>query len=298
MECGNKGILFNIQRYSVNDGPGIRTIVFLKGCPLACEWCSNPESQAANKIVVFHKGKCLGCGKCFEVCPTGARRRTDFSICEYGCGMCAKACPAGALEAIGREMSVEDVIEVVERDRRFYLQSGGGLTVSGGEPLMQPEFVYELCGHAQQSHINTAMETAGCAPWQTLERIASRLDYILYDLKHMEDEAHRRFTGISNRMILGNLEKLANMDARKIIVRIPLIMGVNADRKNLKETSGFLAGLGIREVHLLPYHRYGEGKYKKLNRPYRFEGKTPPDEYVEECIELFSRDGIHAGKKG
>ncbi len=292
-----KGIVFNIQRYSLHDGPGIRTIVFLKGCPLDCQWCSNPESKSAKKQIVSKPDVCLGCGKCYEVCPTGARSDADFSGCSF-CGKCVQICPVEALEIIGREMTVDEVLEEVEKDRSFFHSSGGGVTLSGGEPLVQHEFAYELIRAFKKMHLHTAIETTGYAPFENAKKVLENVDLILYDLKHMDDAQHKKYVGVSNALILENARRIAKTKKDDMIFRMPLIGGVNADRENLKRLAGFAGELGVREVHLLPYHKYGEGKYKKLGVEYTFEGYTPDDAEIEEDIRLLQSYGIQAKKGG
>lgn len=293
-----KGTIFNIQKYSINDGPGIRTIVFLKGCPLKCEWCSNPESQEMKKLLVFKAGDCIGCGKCVEMCPTGNRKTEDFKMCEVACGRCTLMCPTNALEVIGEEKTVQEVIKEVEKDRKFYIKSGGGLTISGGEPLMQHEFAYELAKAAKANHINTAIETTGFASWEAASKVFSQIDYILFDVKSMDDETHIKYTGVSNKLILENLEKLAATRADDITIRIPLIEPVNADEENIIKTAQMAQRLGITKLHLLPYHKYGEGKYNKLYKEYTFEGITPSDETLDRYVELLKNYGIEAKISG
>jgi pyruvate formate lyase activating enzyme len=292
-----KGIVFNIQRYSLHDGPGIRTIVFLKGCPLDCQWCSNPESKSAKKQIVLKPDGCLSCGKCYEVCPSGARADSNFTGCTF-CGECAKICPMEALEIIGREMTVDEVLEEVEKDRSFFHSSGGGVTLSGGEPLVQHKFAYELIRALKKMHLHTAIETTGYAPFENAEKVLGSVDLILYDLKHMDDEKHKKYTGVSNALILENARRIAKTKKDDMIFRMPLIGGVNADRENLERLADFAEELGVLEVHLLPYHKYGEGKYKKLGVEYIFEGYTPDDAEIEEDIRLLEARGIRAKKGG
>ena len=293
-----QGTIFNIQRYSLHDGPGIRTIIFLKGCPLKCAWCSNPESQPLRKQVVFKPDLCIGCSKCFSSCPTGERGREPFTICDIACGKCVNICPTEALEMIGEKVSVEQVMREVEKDRSFYRKSGGGMTLSGGEPLMQGEFALELIRAAKKSGIDTAIETTGYAKWEAAEEIFGEVDHILYDLKHMDDGLHKKYTGVSNRLILENLKKVAAKRSDALITRIPLIGMVNADEQNMKRSAEFLQEAGVRKVHLLPYHKYGEGKYHKLYRDYELQAITPEDAQIDSIIELMREYGISAKKSG
>lgn len=282
-------MIFNIQRYSLHDGNGIRTLVFFKGCPLRCEWCSNPESQNTKPELVFTSDKCIGCGKCLEVCPTGARKNNGKDC--ILCGKCAEVCPTEALELIGKQMSVSQIIREVEKDRKFYQTSSGGVTLSGGEPLMQWKFAVELIREFKKKYIHVVVETCGYAQWEHFEVIADLADLILYDIKHMDSEVHKKYTGVGNELILENAIKIARKK-RNIILRIPLLEGVNVDEENIYAVANFADELDINEIHLLPYHRYGESKYKKLNREYRCLVSTPDDERIAELKEIIESKGI------
>jgi pyruvate formate lyase activating enzyme len=277
-----KGRVFNIQRYSLHDGPGIRTVVFLKGCPLSCAWCCNPESIDRTSHITFSPQKCIGDGRCVEVCRTGARDAEGYHVelCTF-CGLCVEVCPTGALELVGRDMSVEDVVREVEKDRLFYESSGGGMTLSGGEDLAQRDFGVQLLRACRQRMLHTAIETTGFAPWDHVLEVAGACDLVLYDLKHMDPEIHRRYTGVSNDLILENARRLAKVK-EELIFRVPLIGGVNTDENNIRKLAEFVKGTAVEEVHLLPYHRLGESKYSKLGRKYTCEGFTPEREKVEE----------------
>ena len=230
-------MVFNIQRYSIHDGPGIRTTAFLKGCPLACAWCHNPESLRPMPEVVFRAERCLKCGWCVKACPRAAISldssgwRRDASRCD-GCGACATVCPSEAVEVIGRRMTVAEVLAEVEKDRIFYSESGGGITVSGGEPLAQPDFLAGLLSACRQKGLHTVVDTSGCAPWATFERILPDTCLFLYDLKHLDDDVHQRWTGVSNVQILDNLARLAETGAA-IEVRMPVVPGVNDSDEHL-----------------------------------------------------------------
>jgi pyruvate formate lyase activating enzyme len=269
-----RGWVFNIQKFSVHDGPGIRTTVFLKGCPLRCVWCDNPESQSMEPQIVFWDERCIQCGACMAVCTRSAivadeagRKQVLPERCDL-CGHCLEECYAGALEQIGRLMTVDEVLSLVEEDRPFYDQSGGGVTLSGGEPLTQPEFSRSLLQGCQQQEIHTAIETCGYAPWKTWQMLLPHLDLILYDLKEIDGARHRRHTGASNELILNNLRQLAGT-GKPIIVRYPVIPGYNDRAESIHALASFVQELNtVREINLLPYHRFGQGKYQRLGMEY------------------------------
>lgn len=272
-----KGLVFNIQKYSVHDGPGIRTIVFLKGCPLSCRWCSNPESQRREPELAFNAGRCLTfakCTRCLQACLRGAilreaddSLRIDRSLCS-GCPMnCAEACPSQGLIVYGQERSVDDVLKVVEQDAAFYTRSSGGLTLSGGEPLLQGEFALALLRDARRRRIKTAVETCGMVPWKTLEAAAPYLNYVLYDIKHMDGGVHEEQTGCSNETILENFRKLATLDQDKpILARTPIIPGFNDSEEAVKAIAEFIKPFPNVRYEMLPYHRLGTQKYHFLDR--------------------------------
>lgn len=274
------GTIFDLKRYAINDGPGIRTAVFLKGCPLDCWWCHNPEGRAPQPQLMVRLNRCQGCGECVLVCPQGAIHLennpvTDFGLCQ-DCGACAQACLAGARELVGRVASVAELLKEIERDVVFYDQSGGGVTLTGGEPLMQPRFTIELLRACQAHGIHTVLDTSGYAAWTVVEGAARHTNLFLYDLKIMDETRHRQYTGVSNRLILSNLQRLSTGGAR-IIVRIPLIPGVNDDEHNLRLTRQFLAGLPhLAGVEVLPYHDIAAAKYSALDLSYRLPELTTP----------------------
>jgi pyruvate formate lyase activating enzyme len=286
------GMVFNIQRYSLNDGPGIRTVIFLKGCPLRCDWCCNPESISSQPHLTFSPEPCIQCGRCVEACPTGARTAAGLEedTCTL-CGACVEACPTGALEILGEIMSVEDILREVEKDRQFYQSSGGGVTISGGEILAQWRFALSLMRALGEKYLHIAIETTGYGSWERLRAVAAESDLVLYDLKVMDPAKHERHTGVSNEIILENARKLARTGAH-MVYRVPLIGGVNADEENTARVADFAGETGIGEVHLLPYHRLGESKYAKLDREYRCEAVTPDDELVERLVSLLESRGL------
>jgi len=276
------GTVFNIQRYSIHDGSGIRTTVFLKGCPLNCWWCQNPESQLNGEEMVFWEDRCIGCGACSLNCPSSAIQMknkkpvTDKNKCNL-CGECSRTCPAQAREMIGKKLTTEEVIKDAEKDLVFYEESGGGVTFSGGEPLGQSEFLESLLICCQKERIHTAVDTSGYISWEILSKISSKVDLFLYDLKIMDSERHKKYTGVSNEIILENLKKLSSVH-HNIFVRFPVIPGINDDYQNIKETGEFLSSLKIAQVNLLPYHYIGIDKYRRLGRTYKLAATQPPSE--------------------
>ena len=284
-----EGFVFDVQRYSLHDGPGLRTSVFLKGCPLRCGWCSNPESQRSAPELVLFSATCLACGACVEVCDPGGRRLVDGqliwdqTICNL-CGACAEICPTGATRWSGRSWTAGEVIKEVLRDAPFY-EEGGGLTLTGGEPVSQPRFVEAILRLAKAECLNTALETTGNAPWEVLEMLFPYLDLWLYDVKHMDSKIHREYTGLGNELILSNLRKLAALGA-PIAVRVPLIPGFNMSEDNIRKMSAFVAELGkaVRTVDLLPYHALGRAKYPTLGRSYPWQDREPPTETEVQAV--------------
>ena len=278
------GLIFNIQRFSVHDGPGIRDLVFMKGCPLRCRWCDNPESQKASPELAFNEDRCIGCGWCQEVCPTGAitvldegKVRVDRKICN-DCAKCVDVCPAKALKLFGDYVSVGDILKVIEKDGAFHLRSGGGITVGGGEPIMQADFVHELLKDSRKRGIDTAMETSGYGDWESLEKVCRYANLVFYDIKHMDSNKHKTYTRVPNELILENIDKLSTYHPEiPIIARIPIVPGFNDSEENIETTVDFLTRLkGVRECELLPYHGFGEPKYHQLARKYPLSGCQPP----------------------
>jgi len=276
------GTVFNIQRYSIHDGPGIRTTVFLKGCPLNCWWCQNPESQLSGQEMVFWEDRCIGCGACSLNCPSGAIRMenkkpvTDKNKCNL-CGECSRICPAQVREMIGKKLTAEEIIKEIEKNLVFYEESGGGVTFSGGEPLGQSEFLEGLLNGCREKKIHTAVDTSGYVSWEILNKMIPKVDLFLYDLKLMDNERHKKYTGVSNELILENLKKLSSVH-NNIFVRFPVIPGINDDCQNIKEIGKFLSSLKITQVNILPYHHIGIDKYKRLERTYKLATTQPPSE--------------------
>jgi len=294
------GRIFNIMRFSTHDGPGIRTTVFLKGCPLACWWCHNPENWGHVPGVVYIKDRCTGCGACVAACPHQALSLTPEGVladpdrCQ-GCGACVAACPAEARESTGRPIGLEELLQTVERDTPFYDQSGGGVTFSGGEPLAQPGFLMAALERCGRAGIHRAIDTSGYAEADVVRRAARSADLFLYDLKAMDPETHRRCTGVDNARILGNLRFLSEAGA-EVVVRIPLVPGVNDDPANIAATGEFLAGLPRRHpVDLLPYHDTARGKYARLGLSRSEPAPAPPAaERLAAIQSELSRYGISA----
>ncbi len=279
-----RGLIFDLKRFSVHDGPGIRSTVFLKGCPFLCPWCHNPESRAAEAMLLFRAELCLGCGKCVEACPEEAIRLaagkslTDESGCRLR-GECVAACPTNAREMLGRSVDTAELLAELERDRVFYEESGGGVTFSGGEPLAQPEFLIEaleLCG---QADLHRAVDTTGHAEPELFAAVAERAELILFDLKLMDEQRHRRFTGSSNRQLLSNLDTLESM-GRSLEVRVPVIPGVNDDAENMRATAARLSGmLNLSGVTLLPFHAGSRDKHARFGMDWNLPGdmKASPE---------------------
>ncbi len=262
-----KGLIFNIQRFSIHDGPGIRTVIFFKGCPLRCLWCHNPEGQAQKKELVLWKERCMGCNNCLKVCPNSAvNNPAECSLC----GKCVEECPAEAREIVGKDMTLEEVIEEILKDRVFYEQSKGGVTLSGGEPLLQQGFIIPLLKKIKKIGIHTAIETCGYATNEILFKASIYTDLFLFDIKLLDEKSHKKYTGVSNKPILQNLRTLSSIQ-KNIILRIPVIPGVNNNSENFDKTAELVLSLGLKEVHLLPFHPGGSEKYKRLGRAYKFE---------------------------
>lgn len=321
-------MIFDIRKYSIHDGPGIRTTVFMSGCPLSCWWCHNPESQSLRPVLLYRQSRCLGCGICAEVCPEnvismGIENQDTDSADEHGaffeksasirpireirvpeiftdrekcaqCQTCIASCYSGAREFSGKEVTVANVMSQVEREIPFYDESGGGVTFSGGEPLMQPEFLSALLKACKKQEIHVVVDTSGFANWQVFEQIRGEVDLFLYDLKLMDSEKHREATGAPNEPILKNLRKLSAL-GHKIVARIPLIPGINDDEKNLVESAKFLASLPHLEgVELMGYHDIAQAKYEALEREYALVGlKAPAETEIHHAAELLRSYGLN-----
>lgn len=303
MPSDKKGLVFNIQRYSIKDGPGIRTTVFMKGCPLRCLWCSNPESQNPYPEILTRDMKCVKCGKCAQTCPTKAitvdqkARRINWAECTR-CLECAKACLHGAIVVSGEYKTVEEIVKEVESDKLFYEHSGGGATISGGEPLLQWEFVYQLLKALKGKGLHTALDTCGYASWDKLEKVLEYTDLVLLDIKHMDPEQHKKGTGKSNSLILSNARKIRAKGV-KVWLRVPLIPGYNDSKENIERTARFGVEIGAEKVSLLPYHEWGKPKYESLGRRYPFEPtESLTDEHIQELKKSIESFGLEVGISG
>jgi len=274
-----KGNVFDIQRFSLHDGPGIRTTVFLKGCPLSCIWCQNPESISKEPELMFFEKRCTGCGECVRICPNKVHRFVNNKrfikrqFCKQ-CGKCISKCYSEALVMCGRSMSVSGIFEEIEKDRLFYKNSGGGVTLSGGEPLLQAEFSLKLLEECKERNINTVVETSGYARWEILEKALEYLDLVLYDIKQIDPVKHKTFTGVSNELILGNLEKLVGTGV-PVNIRLPLIPSYNDQVSDLEKTVNFLKRLGTKKIEMMPYNEFGESKWNCLGKEYKLNGVKP-----------------------
>ena len=304
MTGSTTGQVFNIQRYSIHDGAGIRTLVFLKGCPLRCLWCCNPESQKSEPELGFIESRCVGdracAAPCLYACPVKAIRLNgygkpviDRTTCD-ACGRCTAACGKDALKVVGREMTVDEVMAEVEKDRAFYRRSGGGITVGGGEPLAQYRFAADLLEAAQEAYLHTALETCGHAPWSHLEAVLKHVDLLQFDLKHMDPAKHQELTGQSNELILGNLKRVLSVKtSQDVIIRIPVVPGCNDSAESVGETARFVAGLGFSQAELIPYHRLGVSKYPQYGMVYPLAGCQPsPPNHLDELRKIVREFGL------
>jgi len=295
-----RGIIFDIQRFAIYDGPGIRTLVFLKGCPLRCWWCQNPEGLSRKPQLAYYEQLCQHCHLCAEICPTGAIKITTEDIhiidrrkCNL-CGKCYSVCPTGALKLIGREITVDELIKEIKRDAMFYDSSGGGVTFSGGEPLYQPDFLLQCLKECQEYGIHTALETSGYADKTTFRKISNFVDLFLFDIKIINEEKHKYYTGVSNKPILENLKFLVKSGrGEDVIIRFPIIPTITDTEENLRDIISLLSSLKTLErVHLLPFHDVSE-KYRYLDLPYRMPvRKAPTIERINEIKERFENLGL------
>ncbi len=303
-----KGTVFNIQRYTINDGPGIRTEIFVKGCMMKCKWCSNPESQRLAKEPGVYPSKCISeekCGLCIKACRRQALlfgeekiAGIDRSRC-VGCLKCVEACPSGALKAWGEDMPVSDIMAVIEKDRNYYESSGGGVTVSGGDPLMQSDFTRELLKACRDAGIHTCLESTFNIDWKIAEDVVRYADLIISDIKHMDSEIHRKYTGAGCEKVLENLRHLA-LEGHDMILRIPLIPGINDDMQNISRTADFIEqniGERLKTLQLLSFMRMGEEKCMSLDRVYEMKDlefdREEFQEKVEKIAGYFNDRGIH-----
>ncbi|CAG0928604.1 Benzylsuccinate synthase activating enzyme [Thermoflexales bacterium] len=282
------GLIFDIKKYAIHDGPGLRTTIFFKGCPLNCWWCHNPESQSPQREMILYENRCIRCGACLAACPQQAitwldgEPITDRAMCEH-CGTCVSECYAEVRQIVGREMTVEQVMAEIEPDLAFYDESHGGVTFSGGEPLLQRDFLLALLQACHARELHTAIDTCGFASWETLDQIRPFTDLFLYDLKLIDDERHREFTGVTNHSILRNLQDLSAL-GHSIVIRIPIVPGLNDDDEAIRQLAEFIAALPRRHpIDLLAYHHIAVDKYLRLGKPYRlFEVRRPDTNRLSE----------------
>ena len=307
------GRVFDIQRFTVNDGPGIRTEIFLKGCPLSCLWCHSPESQAFAPELAWYEFRCIGlhaCGQCLSACPSAAlapgptvyseTEQTDLQVVRIlrehcdGCGRCVAACPARALAMAGVDRTVAELMTIIVRDQAYYQKSGGGVTLSGGEPMGQHRFSAALLGACRERGLHPCLDTTGHAPWSHYELVLPHVDLVLLDIKHMDPERSCRIVGVPNALILENARRMASAGVA-LQIRIPIIPGYNDAKENLCRTAEFCCDLGVavRQVQILPYHRLGMAKYERLQRPYPLPDVLPPtDAHMEKYKQLIASYGL------
>jgi pyruvate formate lyase activating enzyme len=294
-----KGLIYDIQRFAIHDGPGIRTLVYMKGCPLRCLWCSTPQTQKSSSEILYIESNCKKCLTCVNVCPNKAIQLSDKgkikinrNLCDT-CGQCVESCQNQALKLVGNHRTVEELYQDVMKDSPFYRRSNGGVTIGGGEPTMQHEFVREILKKCKETYIHTAMETCGYVKWEDLKKILDYVDLLYFDIKHMDEHIHKKLTGVSNKNILENARMAAKV--RPIIIRIPLIPGYNDSEENLLNTAKFASELGenLRRIELLPYHMFGTLTYEQLGRDYDLKDIEPPSEdYMIKLKKLVESSGV------
>ncbi|MBN1848636.1 MAG: glycyl-radical enzyme activating protein [Deltaproteobacteria bacterium] len=299
MSTERYGFVFNIQHFSIHDGPGIRTVIFLKGCPLRCLWCCNPESQNFQPNLGLRLSHCNGCGECIPACTKKALSledktgtlEIDRSLCD-GCGECIDVCPREALTIYGQKMTAEEVVEEISKDAPFYKRSGGGMTISGGEPLMQPGFTLSILRSCKEKGIHTAMETSGYGDPRSLSDIMNNVDLFLFDLKVMDGQKHMALTGKNNSRIMENARLISEAGCN-VQPRMPLIPTINADLNNITSTAEFLHSVGWSAIELMPYHQFGKSKYEALGKTYILtEILSPKQEDLDHICTLFKDRGI------
>ena len=299
------GLIFDIKKYAINDGPGIRLTVFFKGCNLSCEWCHNPESISPKVQKMYTASKCIGSLKCVDNCPNEALKLTkngiitDYNSCNL-CGLCAEVCPTKAFEMLGKHKSVDELMKIIDNEATFFDQSGGGVTFSGGEPLMHSKYLLEILKACGKHYYHRVVDTTAYSNIETILEVAVHTDLFLIDLKVMDPIVHKKYTGVSNEKILNNIKELSKKDV-DIIFRIPLIKGVNSSKENIKKTAVFINSLeGNRNrINVLPYHKIAENKHKKLGFPDNFiEFETPDKIEIKEIISIFKTYGIKASIGG
>jgi pyruvate formate lyase activating enzyme len=301
-----RGLVADIDHFAVHDGPGIRTAIYLKGCPLHCTWCHSPETQSFSPELLYLPQKCSACGLCLDVCEQGALKPSEDQECRVAvewekcthCAACTTVCYTGALKMAGTWMSAAELVAQVEKDLPFFAASGGGVTLTGGEATAQPDFSRQFLAGCRALRIHTALETNGCAPWQVYQELLPVVDLFLYDIKHMDDASHRRFTGASNHMVLSNLGRLAEQGA-EVIVRVPCIPGLNDDPANVEAAASFMSQIGLKSIHLLPYNTSAGAKYHWLGREYNLqEQPTQSSEKMDELSGICRRYGLNVQVEG
>jgi len=298
------GVIFDVKRFSIHDGPGIRSTVFFKGCPLTCAWCHNPESQSIKPELIFRPSRCLACGECVDACPHEAiqfidgRIVQDWNLCQVN-GACVGVCYPGAREIIGKQISPEAVVQELTQDRVFYQASGGGVTISGGEPLAQPDFLKEILSLCKKEDLSTALDTCGAVDWEDLEDQLPFLDLVLYDLKIIDDTLHKEYTGVSNRQILENFRRLLEYEV-DVSVRRPVIPGVNDSEEEIGQLCKYLEGKNDRiKIDLLPYHSLSQDKYLRLGRGKESsEWQTPSPDLMDRIKKQLEEFGHQVGLRG
>ncbi len=299
MTMSETAVLMDLKKFAVHDGPGIRTTFFLKGCPLHCIWCHNPEGISPKPEMAYYAHKCIGCGECARVCPCGAHEIGEAGHVFHrerctACGRCEEACLGEAMKRYGRPLAVEEAVEIALRDRVFYENSGGGVTVSGGEPLLQADFVRAFFAALKAEGIHTAADTCGCVPWSAFEKILPFTDMYLYDVKHADDEKHRQLTGQGNERILENLRKLSKL-GKRIEIRMPFVPGCNSDDETLERIGALLEGLNIERMKVLPYHSMARSKYVSLGKTDTMPNAESPDEaMIGHAVEILRAHGVNA----
>jgi pyruvate formate lyase activating enzyme len=293
-----KGIIFDIKRFAVHDGPGIRTTIFMKGCPLKCKWCHNPEGLSPSKEIFYYEYKCMGFGKCIEVCPNDVNIAIEkgISISRNRCSLCTKcidACPTGARQLVGRELTVNEIIEEINKDIIYYDASGGGVTFSGGEPLMQSAFMKQVLKILKKDGIHTAVDTSGYTSPRTLDSILNNTDLYLYDLKLLNEKEHLKYTGVSNKSIKKNLKIILNSE-KDIILRFSIIPGITDNKENINELINFISPMKrIHEIDLLPFHNVYE-KYKRLGKKYMMKHiSSPSQKKIQSIKETLEKIGLY-----
>lgn len=312
---GCEALVTDIDQFSTHDGPGIRTTVFLQGCPLHCQWCHSPETQSCSQVLIYQKAKCICCGTCIEVCPQQAivpNLQESFDEESKGviidrfkcdnCLICTKTCSTHAMKSSSTVKNVDEIMEILLINKPFFQNSGGGVTVTGGELLMQPDFTLELLKRCRNEKIHTAIETSGYGDYKKLSQIAEYAELIFYDIKHMDDEEHRKYVGVGNCLIHENLKRLCRdrKIADKIVVRIPCIPNINDDEENIARTADFVLGLGISCLELLPYNAAAPSKYQWLQRKYQLDSLEAREKSYYQFLEEIVRKrqlSLHWNKK-